>query len=252
MKRNYVVFSVGDKLKDLSQFITFRQHMLREIKCPCDLSKTHLNKVLIGDIDVKEDFLNYTKDVHFKKNNPWARDLLLSLSHEYILKMNDKDKEDWINLNVKFLKDNFGDNCRFAIVHLDENQPLHIHALIVPKFLDNKGTEILSMSRYFNGREKLSEWQTKYYECMKERFKDLERGIVKSNAKAIDIHTVYGIVSGEVDPNDSSKDELLRANKILKVRIEQLESQVEKLSNKLNIKSERIELDVKFKNSMLK
>ncbi|MDP4147523.1 MAG: plasmid recombination protein [Bacillota bacterium] len=239
--KNYVVFTVGEKFKDLSQFTTFRQHVLREIECPCDLSLTHLNKILIGGPDIKEDFLNYTKDVHFRKKNVFARDLLLSTSHDYMLQLSESKKQLWIDHNIDFLKESFGEHLRFAIVHKDEVQPLHIHALIVPKFANSKGEPILSISRYFDGRKMLSDWQTKYYEHMIKKFPDLKRGIIKSSAKAEDIRKIYGIINGEAEATEATREELIKANGILKVRVNQLEKQVETLAKKLEIKPELTE-----------
>ncbi len=157
------------------------------------------NKVLIGDKELLKDVEEYIQDIKLRKNGVIARDLLLTASPEFFKNRSQKDIDHWIDINIKFLKNNFGDNIRYAVAHLDELTP-HIHCLLVPRFRDEKRDRYkLSNNKYFDGRDKLSEWQDKYAEFITSEYSDLKRGTKGSKAKHIKIKQYYTLVNSKLD-----------------------------------------------------
>ena len=71
-----------------------------------------------------------------------------------------------------FLKDEIGeDRIISAVVHMDEATP-HMHLVFCPINKDGK----LSAKSILGNQKNLSEWQTRYYNYMHERWNELERG----------------------------------------------------------------------------
>ena len=62
-------------------------------------------------------------------------------------------------------------NIISAVVHLDEGTP-HMHLVFCPINKDGK----LSAKSILGNQKSLSEWQTRYYNYMHERWNELERG----------------------------------------------------------------------------
>jgi len=125
----------------------------------------------------------------------------MTASPDFFRGMLKTDLEHWKEDNTKFLKDNFGDNCIYATLHKDE-KTWHIHALIVPKFKNNKGENILSNTRYFDGIAKMRAWQDNYSSSMKVRFKCLNRGIKYSKRTKIELKTFYALIKQNYNEKD--------------------------------------------------
>ncbi len=101
----------------------------------------------------------------------------------------DEDKLNaWVEPNVKWLQENYGDRIVRAELHLDEATP-HLHAYLVP--LDDKGQ--LRCNHFFDGRQKMQQFQDSYHTAMAHL--GLERGIKGSRATHDDIKDFYQIVS---------------------------------------------------------
>lgn len=87
--------------------------------------------------------------------------------------------KEWAGDCYRFLCRTFGaENLYSCYLHLDESTP-HIHALVIP--IDDKGK--LSAAHYLNGRDKMRELQTAYYEQVGINY-GLERGKDKRESKA--------------------------------------------------------------------
>ena len=199
--RFFTVFRVGDKFKHnhtsdnltVDGLAKFDKHNNRKGSVVnADPNKSHLNKIIIGSENVTEDVTMYLEGVKIGKNSVIARELILSGGNGFWNKLSDVDRERWISVNYKFLKDNFGDNCVYAIAHFDETTP-HIHALIVPVFWNEKrGLATLNNSYYFDGKDKLSKWQDIYTEIIQSEFPAMfKRGVRGSKATHVDLKTYY-------------------------------------------------------------
>lgn len=113
----------------------------------------------------------------------------------------------------------------------------HIHALIVPVMTNKKGLPHLNNSFYFDGKEKLSEWQDRYTEAMTKDFQNIfKRGIRGSKATHVDLKTYYSLVKENL--NDLSSDVILanaKENYINKKRIEELQDTLEDKEEELRL-----------------
>lgn len=170
-----------------------------------DKTRTHLNRELISfPIGVK----NRTEAIQYRiehaqlhrkvgKNQTKAIRIILSGTHEQMMKIESTGKlNSWIEANLKWLKDTFGEeNVVSAVLHMDEKSP-HLHATIVPivqgarkrreregekKYRTNNGPR-LSADQVMS-RGQLHHYQNTYGEAMKTF--GLERGIVGSTAKHV-------------------------------------------------------------------
>lgn len=232
----YCIFRVGEKYKDIKAIKGFEGHMIRTFYTPnADENKILKNEILVGNKDIVADVENYIKGIKLRKNGVIARDLLLTASPQFFKNKSYGFIKKWINSNIAFLQTQFGDNLRFAVVHLDETTP-HIHALIVPKFENTRGKEKykLSNSLYFDGREKLSEWQDLYSQHIQSEFKSLNRGVKSSKARHVKIKQYYTLVNAKLDEKDMSSVLAKASNSLL------LERQVKALQELLkeNLKKE--------------
>lgn len=148
------------KLKNRLQISRACQHNLRTRQQPnIDSARSELNQILVNtlDIDIKDATgfqhklsEHYAKlGVKEKKNNVLAFEYLATASPEFFERKSIEFVGKWASEQVKFMKDKFGDQLKFGVLHLDEKTP-HIHFFV--------STETKSMKRYKN----------RYGECEKE------------------------------------------------------------------------------------
>ena len=218
------------KIKNASEFKKFEMHMERKLNVlNADPLKIHLNRIVIGSKNVFNDAMEYIKDVEkIRKNANLGRDLILTASREFFITLSEKDLDTWIEANVKFLKNKFGNNCIYAAVHLDETTP-HIHALIIPKFYNGKKKRYeLRSNIYFDGIDKLKELQDEYCDHMKYKFNCLKRGIRGSKAKHVDIKQYYALINSKLDKSDEKSIlSHAKASYLRQKRIKELEETIE-------------------------
>ena len=120
-------------------------------------------------------FKKRTANQTVRKNAVKAIEVLLSFTPDAIPPEHLKE---WAADCYRFLCNHFGaENLYSCYLHLESSY--HIHALLVP--IDDKGK--LSAAYYLNGREKLKQWQTAYYEEVGKKY-GLERGKDKEESKA--------------------------------------------------------------------
>ena len=225
----FCIFRIGEKYKDIKSIKGFEGHMTRTFYTPnADENRILKNEILVGNKDIVKDVEKYIEGIKLRKNGVIARDLLLTASPQFFKNKSYGFVKKWINSNITFLQTQFGDNLRFAVVHMDETTP-HIHALIIPKFENTRGKEKykLSNSLYFDGREKLSEWQDLYSQHIKNEFKELNRGIKGSKARHVKIKQYYTLVNAKLDEKDMTSVLAKASNSVL------LEKQVNTLQKLL-------------------
>jgi hypothetical protein len=190
----FCVFRIDRKYKTVNSIKQFEIHNLRkrEVK-NADASKTHLNRVLIGSENIVEDVKNYIYGIKLRSNANIAIDMVFTVNHKFFEKLPPQDIEKWIDWNIKFLNDNFGNNVISAILHMDETAP-HIHACLCPRFWNEERKRYeLSSNKYFGSKKQLQEFQTKYADHMHKEFSNLIRGVRGSNARHVDIKEYYSI-----------------------------------------------------------
>lgn len=168
-----------------------------------DVSRTCLNRELVR---FPEGVSNRTEAVQRRidtaglrrkvgKNQTKAIRIILTGTHEQMMKIaNDGRLNSWIDANLKWLKDTFGEeNLVSCVLHMDEKTP-HLHATVVPivtgerirrkregeKKYETKSGPRLSADDVMR-RTRLHEYQNSYAKAMKPF--GLQRGIVGSTAK---------------------------------------------------------------------
>lgn len=177
-----------------------------------DPSRTHLNRELLSFPDgikdrndaIKNRLANAGLKRKIGKNQTTHLCAILSGSHDQMMKIQQEERlSEWINANVRWLKDTFGeDNLVSCVLHMDEKTP-HLHATIIPivtterkrreregqkKYRTSKGGPRLSADDVMH-RSMLTKYQDSYGEAMKGF--GLERGIVGSIAKHVSNSTYY-------------------------------------------------------------
>ncbi|HEY5563913.1 MAG TPA: plasmid recombination protein [Clostridiaceae bacterium] len=229
----YAIFRIADKYKTVNSLNGFVNHMERENEV-ANANTNIKNEILIGDKNVINNVKNYITDIKLRKNAIIARSLLMSASPDFFKGLSKTDLELWKNDNAKFLKDNFGSNCVYATLHKDE-KTWHIHALIVPKFKNKKNESILSNTRYFDGVEKMREWQTNYSNHMKQRFKCLNRGVKYSKRKHMEVKAWYAAIEKKLNENDH-KQMLAKArnSELQEIKIKAIERTLQVYKNYSN------------------
>ena len=168
-----------------------------------DANRTHLNRELVR---FPEGVSNRTEAVQHRidtaglrrkvgKNQTKAIRIILTGTHEQMMKIaNDGRLDNWIDANLKWLKETFGEeNLVSCVLHMDEKTP-HLHATVVPivtgerirrkregeKKYETKSGPRLSADDVMR-RTRLHEYQNSYAAVMKQF--GLQRGIVGSSAK---------------------------------------------------------------------
>ena len=241
----YAIFRVGEKYKTIGSIKGFEGHMERTFKTPnADCNSRGDNKILIGDKNIFNNVQEYIKDIKLRKNGVIARDLLLTASPEFFKNKNNEQIDNWIDINIKFLKENFGDNIRYAVAHLDELTP-HIHVLLVPRFEDIKRNRYkLSNNKYFDGRDKLSEWQDKYAETINNVYKELKRGTKGSKAQHVKIKQYYTLVNASLDSKDL-KSVLAKAtnSELLEKQIKTLQATLKLYKDKYTQSDKKVNME---------
>jgi len=245
----YAIYRIGKKYKEMISIRNFEKHMERNMEV-LNANKNIKNEILIGNANVNKSVKEYIKDVKLRKNSVIARELLMTASPDFFKGMMVNDLERWKNDNIKFLKDNFGSNCLYATLHKDETT-WHIHALIVPKFYNEKKKQyVLSNTRYFDGIEKFRSWQDNYAKAMQEHFKCLKRGVKYSKAKHMDIKHYYALIKQSFNDKDIKQLAAKAKNsELLEIKIKAIQNTLE-VYKKYNSKNS-LEKDIAIKEAKL-
>ncbi|WP_265277476.1 MobV family relaxase [Nostoc sp. KVJ3] len=142
--------------------------------------------------------------------------------------------DEWLEATHQWLADEYGNRIVRAELHLDEATP-HIHAYFVP--LDDEGQ--LRCNHFFDGRQKIHEFQDSYYQTM--RLIGLERGIRGSKAQHQDIKDFYRIVE---EGRDLEVDELsaaqLKAKAADRDRANQRKEEMEATAKALSLENDQL------------
>ena len=199
--RNYAILRIGKRFHTFIDIKCYENHSERKVDVlNADKGKSKDNRILIGNSDVVETVKDYLKDVgKIRSNNVLATEILLTASPRYFKKMLPQDKEKWIQKNIKWLQNKYGNNIVYLSCHEDETT-CHLSGIIVSKFWDEKRkTFILANKRNFGGATALANLQDEYGKVMSSV--GLIRGTRWSKAKHVAIQHYYALVNSKLDMN---------------------------------------------------
>jgi len=228
----YCIFRVDRKFYNLESVEGFEYHMERKGQVlNADATRRSENRILIGDANVYENLKQHIEGVWKRSDSCIARDLVLTTSHDFMEGIMKEDFERWINLNIEWLKKTYGDNCVYAVLHMDETTP-HIHAMISPVYVNAKNKRVMSNKHFFDGKTMLSELQTNYANYIQGVFKSLRRGLKGSKQSHIDIKKFYGIVNKPLNEKDiNSIIAKARNNELMEVKLNHIKKTLEAYKN---------------------
>lgn len=143
-----------EKVKSRSQITQSAEHNFRlRTQNNIDSSRSHLNQILVNTLgvdtkkssDLQEKLSAYYKSIDIKErgDSVLMMEFVLSASPEFFTMpvKSSKEIQTWANDQVDFMKKEFGEQVKIAVLHLDEKTP-HIHFMV--------GTEIKSVKKYKN------------------------------------------------------------------------------------------------------
>ena len=176
------------------------------------------------DIDVDKSIQNYhiieppkytysrkVKDLIKKSNCKTRKDsvmlveTIITASPEFMKKLSLEEQKEYFKRATDFMIDRVGkQNIISAVVHMDESNP-HMHLVFCPINKENK----LSAKSILGNQKSLSQWQTDYFECMHERWNELERGKSSIETKRKHIPTWLFKLSTALDSRYEQMTKLL-------------------------------------------
>jgi hypothetical protein len=223
------------KLKTFAQITGAGKHVQRLQNTPnANPELIQNNRQLLGSGDLSTDVKAYIEanvEGNIRKNAVLCVEQLLTASPEYF--QNDPDNKklrQWVDAQMQYIKQEWGDNCVSAVLHLDETTP-HIHAHIVPvvnKKLNQKA--LIGGSKF-----RLVEMQNDYADAMKHL--GLQRGIQKTKAHHEDIKRFYSQIRPFPAPQitvTNSLKTILNPSAAFAAATKQLQQELEAKTAQLN------------------
>lgn len=202
-----------EKIKSLGAFTRKYEHNYRTGNVPnADKSRTHLNEEIIK-LPEGQTYTDAFKRKMLEINHTPRSNAVLGV--ELVMNYNplevpaDFDIDKWKEANVKWLKENFPEDCILSVVmHRDEGpdngKAAHIHAIVLPIY-EGK----LNCKHYLSGRAKMIQLQDSYGKAMKPL--GLERGMRGSVAEHEKIRQFYDTLNktiGEKVPEPEEDEEI--------------------------------------------
>ena len=172
-----------------------------------DPSKTELNEVLIDNLGLSAHLGGFAEKwddgikkqgVQVNKNNTVKMlEFVMTASPEFFKTATPNQVKQWQKKQVEWAKEEFGENLKFMVSHLDEKTP-HLHVCVVPavkkvhKYKNQKG-------EFFKEKTTLSpnDFNPKYLVEMQNRYAEankcfgLKRGLKKSKANHTKVKEFY-------------------------------------------------------------
>lgn len=167
-------------------------HNDRKAKChtnkDIDPTRTHLNYY------IKKNNYTYTKEFdklrkeqnlagHLRENSIIMCQMIFTSDQEFFDRVGEQETKKYFDECYKFICNykNLGEeNIISAVVHLDEGTP-HLHLMFVPvvhtKDKDGKDIEKICARDFWKGRDSYRKLQDAYFEHVKSKGFDLERGL---------------------------------------------------------------------------
>lgn len=171
------------RLKDGQKINKCFAHNLRTItQANIDSTKTHKNKILVNNLnidnkkatDFRKKLMKFYDDLGIKirTNNVLAREFVATASPEFFKGKTPEQIDEWAKHQVDFMQAEFGEQMRFAILHMDEATP-HLHFVItseqksVKRYKNRYGAgvkETWSLNSNWINQTFLREFQTRFAE----------------------------------------------------------------------------------------
>ncbi|POR49793.1 plasmid recombination enzyme [Paraburkholderia eburnea] len=142
----------AEKVKTRTQITQAAEHNFRlRLQNNIDAGRSHLNQILVNTLgadikkssDLQEKLTAFYQGlgVKEKKDNVLMMEFIVSASPEFFENKSKEYVQKWADDQVEFMRKEFGDQLKIAVLHLDEKTP-HIHFMI--------STEIKSVKKYKN------------------------------------------------------------------------------------------------------
>ena len=140
-----------------------------------------------------------------RKDSVMLVETIITASPEFMKKLSLEEQKEYFKRATDFMIDKVGkQNIISAVVHMDESNP-HMHLVFCPINKENK----LSAKSILGNQKSLSQWQTDYFECMHERWNELERGKSSIETKRKHIPTWLFKLSTTLDSRYEQMTKLL-------------------------------------------
>ncbi len=244
----YCILRFG-KLKSAGAIKASRAHCDRSQATPnADPSRFHLNRQLIGSLEDLPERIDEILDQasqrrKLRPDSNLACEIMLTASSAWfrqdenpLRELNMERVQQFSERSTAFLENEFEGRILSAVLHLDEVNP-HIHAHFVPLHRDEEKAW-LSWADWFDGREKLRDWQDKYAEYVEPI--ELHRGVKRIEAQYEHIQGFYNRINSPVEVpdlesdfalpipqnNESTKDYHQRVNSLFKEKLPEATSAI--------------------------
>ncbi|MCA8068302.1 MobV family relaxase [Burkholderia vietnamiensis] len=140
------------KVKTRSQITQAAEHNFRlRHQRNIDKNRTHLNRTLVNTLNIdtnnasslQEGVTAYYKNlgVKEKEGNVLMMEFVISASPDFFKNKSKKQIDEWASHQVGFMRKEFGEQLKIAILHMDEKTP-HFHFMV--------STEVKSFKKYKN------------------------------------------------------------------------------------------------------
>lgn len=140
-----------------------------------------------------------------RKDSVKLVETIITASPEFMKKLSLEEQKEYFKRATDFMIGKVGrQNIISAVVHMDESNP-HMHLVFCPINKENK----LSAKSILGNQKSLSQWQTDYFECMHERWNELERGKSSIETKRKHIPTWLFKLSTALDSRYEQMTKLL-------------------------------------------
>ena len=129
MNENYAIFRIGKVKMNNVNAVSFHNLRLRETE-NADPKLKDKNVILLGSKDLKSDLKNHLEEnkiEKFRKDAVVLAEIILTASPEFFKTATKEQIEKWEQSQVKFLKDQYGEDVLQVVAHYDETTP-HVHA----------------------------------------------------------------------------------------------------------------------------
>lgn len=219
-----------------------------------DLTRTHLNYY------IKKNNYTYTKEFdklrkeqnlagHLRENSIIMCQLIFTSDQEFFDRIGEKETKRYFDECYKFICNykNLGEkNIISAVVHLNEGTP-HLHLMFVPvvhtKDKDGNPIEKICARDFWKGRDSYRKLQDAYFEYVKSKDFDLERGLYveETNRKNLSVEEFKKVTNyaktKEILENTTLKLpvflDIKKINKISLNRDEKINNQIIKPKDKI-------------------
>ena len=214
--KSFAIITIDrNSFKSFDKATAWGKHVIRECESAnVDKSRSKYNRVLIGGDLIYDGFTlgdilkEHLSCVKLRKNAALARSIVLTGSHKFQDHLSQAEMNLWTEKNIEFIKKKFGDDCIFAVSHIDETS-YHIHLMVsAVEFEPEKRKFFLRNNKYFGGKDKLIQLQDEYSEHISKTFNNFIRGKRGSKAKHVSLQQFYNFMNQKIDTNNLTPQQI--------------------------------------------